>query len=83
MIRWTGLTPWQFEFPVPGSLPSAFLCWRPKYIIGVKEQNISLGILLGDGKKYRIVGEESADERTRDIGVSSIERQQQRLPVYS
>ena len=25
MIRWTGLAPWEFEFPVPGSLPSTFL----------------------------------------------------------
>ena len=25
MIRWTGHTPWQFEFPFPGSLTSTFL----------------------------------------------------------
>jgi len=25
MIRWTGLAPWEFEFPVPGSLTSTFL----------------------------------------------------------
>jgi len=25
MIRWTGLTPWEFEFPFPGSLTSTFL----------------------------------------------------------
>jgi hypothetical protein len=25
MIRWTGPAPWQFEFPFPGSLTSAFL----------------------------------------------------------
>ena len=24
-IRWTGLAPWEFEFPFPGSLTSAFL----------------------------------------------------------
>jgi len=24
MIWWTGLTPWQFEFPFPGSLISTF-----------------------------------------------------------
>ena len=32
MIRWTGLVPWEFEFPFPGSLTSTFLigagrCW--------------------------------------------------------
>ena len=25
MIRWTGLAPWEIEFPVPGSLTSTFL----------------------------------------------------------
>jgi len=25
MIRWTGLAPWEFEFPFPGSLTSDFL----------------------------------------------------------
>jgi len=25
MIRWTGLAPWKFEFPFPGSLTSTFL----------------------------------------------------------
>ena len=25
MIRWTGLAPWEFEFPFPGSLTSSFL----------------------------------------------------------
>jgi len=25
MIRWTGLTPWEFKFPFPGSLTSTFL----------------------------------------------------------
>ena len=25
MIRWTGLAPWEFEFPFPGSLTNTFL----------------------------------------------------------
>jgi len=25
MIRWTGLAPWEFGFPFPGSLTSTFL----------------------------------------------------------
>ena len=25
MMRWTGLAPWEFEFPFPGSLISTFL----------------------------------------------------------
>jgi len=25
MIRWTGLAPWEFEFPFPGCLTSTFL----------------------------------------------------------
>ena len=26
MIRWTGLAPWEFEFPFPGSITSTFMC---------------------------------------------------------
>jgi len=26
MIWWTGLAPWEFEFPFPGILTSTFLC---------------------------------------------------------
>ena len=25
MMKWTGLAPWEFEFPFPGSLTSTFL----------------------------------------------------------
>ena len=28
MIRWTGLAPWVYEFPFPGSLTSTFLNTR-------------------------------------------------------
>jgi len=28
MIRWTGLAPWEFEFPFPGSFTSTFLGHR-------------------------------------------------------
>ena len=31
MITWTGLAPWEFEFPLPGSLTSAFLVRRTRY----------------------------------------------------
>ena len=30
MIRWTGLVPWEFAFPFPGSLTSTYpikICW--------------------------------------------------------
>ena len=29
MVRWTGLAPWEFEFPFPGSLVSTFLVALP------------------------------------------------------
>jgi len=37
MIRWTGLAPWELEFPFPGSLTSTFLAlpqliWAPHAI---------------------------------------------------
>ena len=28
MTKWTGLAPWDFEFPFPGSLTSTFLAMR-------------------------------------------------------
>ena len=28
MIRWTGLAPWDFEFPFPSSLASTFLVYK-------------------------------------------------------
>jgi len=33
MIRWTGLAPWEFEFPFPGSLISTFL-GRAAHLLG-------------------------------------------------
>jgi len=29
IIRWTGLAPWEFDFPFPGSLTSTFLNPNP------------------------------------------------------
>ena len=34
MIRWTGLAPWEFESPFPGSLTSTFL--QREHIFSVK-----------------------------------------------
>ena len=31
MILWTGLAPWEFEFPFPGSLTSTFLSRNDVY----------------------------------------------------
>jgi len=32
MIRWTGLAPWEFEFPFPSSLTSTFLEYVSSYL---------------------------------------------------
>jgi len=32
MIKWTGLAPWEFEFPFPGSLTSIYLTRRRLHI---------------------------------------------------
>ena len=36
MIRWTGLAPWEFEFPFPGSLISTFRLpdTHPNHLVG-------------------------------------------------
>ena len=38
MIRWTGLAPWEFEFPFPGSLTSTFVVQVP-HTLGDSEQS--------------------------------------------
>ena len=37
MIRWTGIAPWEFEFPFPGSLTSTFLGAPSTCISAVKK----------------------------------------------
>ena len=31
VIWWSGLAPWEFRFPLPGSLISTFLLWRVQH----------------------------------------------------
>ena len=41
MTRWTGLAPWEFEFPFPGSLTSTFLeRRRPWFKAQVRVDNL-------------------------------------------
>ena len=44
MIRWTGLAPWEFEYPFPGSLTSTFLEGRQDVLVRchvvVDEENL-------------------------------------------
>jgi len=37
MIRWTGLAPWEFEIPFPGSRTSTFL-WQPEEACGAAKE---------------------------------------------
>ena len=37
MIRWTGLAPWEFEFPFPGSLISTFLVRDITVLLSVQD----------------------------------------------
>ena len=37
MIRWTGLAPWEFEFPFPGSLTPTFLISNLKQVKNLKK----------------------------------------------
>ena len=51
MIRWTGLAPWEFEFPFPGSLTSTFLADRgPLALAGLLTQ---LGAVPGTSRQPR------------------------------
>ena len=42
MIKWTGLAPWEFEFPFPGSLTSTFLVRGTKPVL---PQTVNLRIV--------------------------------------
>ena len=45
MMRWTGLAPWDLEFPYPGSLTSAFLVFLPEVDAFVPQtRNVNLRI---------------------------------------
>jgi len=50
MIRWTGLAPWEFEFPFPGSLTSTFLCLQDYPIEFVRIKSLISAIMLEDAK---------------------------------
>ena len=56
MIRWTGLAPWEFESPFPGSLTSTFLVqgFAPKALkmgIGGAVGMAAYEMLLGLGEE--------------------------------
>ena len=53
MIRWTGLAPWEFEFPFPGSLTSTSLTW----------EQTSVG---SQASSFSLVPEHSSFDRTKD-----------------
>ena len=53
MIWWTGLAPWEFEFPFPGSLISTFLVSRWGHLEGS----------VAGGEHFEDVDEERDDVR--------------------
>ena len=46
MVRWTGLAPWEFEFPFPGSLISTFRAGVLRDASGEKVQRVAFLLLL-------------------------------------
>jgi len=42
VIRWTGLVPWEFEFPLPGSLTSTFLEPHPGRLVADQQVVVHL-----------------------------------------
>ena len=54
MIRWTGLVPWEFEFPFPGSLTSTFLDPEVVDMAFVVHQRDHLQKCAGDPRRARI-----------------------------
>ena len=49
MIRWTGLAPWEFEFPFPGSLISTFITQVPRReVMAMKQEASAFGAQCDD-----------------------------------
>ena len=49
MIRWTGLAPWEFEFPFPGSLTSTLLSGPGHTHVHLRRHALGLCRQLGQG----------------------------------
>jgi hypothetical protein len=46
MIRWTGLAPWEFEFPFPGRLTSSFLTVQVSFArVKVRERSTFVALV--------------------------------------
>jgi len=54
MIRWTGLAPWEFEFPVPGSLTST--CHNRREPYDAASQNMSPASTVLDSQSLKSIG---------------------------
>ena len=54
MIRWTGLAPWEFEFPFPGSLTSTFQGCGAAFCFG-RNGGEGLGLEIEDQLLHRNV----------------------------
>ena len=52
MIWWTGLAPWEFEFPFPGSLLSTYL---GSLTLRTRLQKDMLRDSRGDGRRERVI----------------------------
>jgi len=51
MIRWTGLAPWEFEFPFPGILISTFLTGNPPQPDGTRRGSLRFEPLPAQGNR--------------------------------
>ena len=48
VIRWTGLAPWESEFPFPGSLECTYLAPREEQLLGFRVQYLGWEFGSGD-----------------------------------
>ena len=65
MIRWTGLAPWEFEFPFPGSLTSTFIVCAATYIASPLVKITDTSIILSRVPASEIRSTRQDVERTR------------------
>ena len=88
MIRWTGLAPWDVEFPFPGRLASTFLGWeylfvdaiefglvlQALHVLPLQEVVARVQVLEDDEVRYTQPSRFLVDESPRPIMARQVDR---------
>ena len=71
MIRWTGVAPWEFEFPFPGSLTSTLLFAGPTIAFEEPDPPEAFIYFTTDGSAPSASSQMWTEDFKRDIGLGN------------